>query len=106
MIKKNRFLLPLILVLFVVGLYVNTISHEYALDDKMVIENNEYTQQGIKGIKKILTTDMMAGMFGEGAQIVQGGRYRPLSMISFAIEQSLFGGNPHISHVLNILFYA
>ncbi len=97
---------PFVLILVVFAFYANTISHNYALDDKMVIQNNEFTQQGIFGIGKILTTDMMAGMFGEKSQIVQGGRYRPLSMITFAVEQSLFGGNPHISHFLNLLFYA
>jgi len=94
----------LIIVVFV--FYANTISHDYALDDKMVIQNNEFTQEGISGIGKILTTDMMTGMFGDKSQIVQGGRYRPLSMITFAIEQSVFGGNPHISHFINILLYA
>jgi tetratricopeptide (TPR) repeat protein len=98
--------IPIFLLIVVVfAFYANTISHNYALDDKMVIQNNEFTQQGISGIGKILTTDMMAGMFGEKSQIVQGGRYRPLSMITFAIEQSLFGGNPHISHFINILLY-
>ncbi len=103
---KKQFIPSLILVIVVFVFYSNTISHEYALDDKMVIQKNQFTQQGISGISKILTTDMMAGMFGEDASIVQGGRYRPLSMVSFAIEQSLFGGNPHISHFFNILFYA
>jgi tetratricopeptide (TPR) repeat protein len=103
---EKKWIPVFLLIIVVFAFYANTISHDYALDDKMVIQNNEFTQQGISGIGKILTTDMMAGMFGEKSQIVQGGRYRPLSMITFAIEQSLFGGNPHISHFINILLYA
>ncbi|MEA1873559.1 MAG: glycosyltransferase family 39 protein [Bacteroidota bacterium] len=103
---EKRWIPVFFLIIVVFVFYVNTISHDYALDDKMVIQNNEFTQAGISGIGKILTTDMMAGMFGEKSQIVQGGRYRPLSMITFAVEQSLFGGNPHISHFINILLYA
>ncbi|MFO7878618.1 MAG: glycosyltransferase family 39 protein [Bacteroidota bacterium] len=102
---KQKHLPWLILILVSFGLYVNTIPHEFALDDKMVIQNNTYTQQGISGIGKILSSDMMAGMFGDDASIVQGGRYRPLSMVSFAIGQSLFGGNPHVMHFFNVLFY-
>ncbi|MFW5767162.1 MAG: glycosyltransferase family 39 protein [Bacteroidota bacterium] len=102
---KQKHLPWLILILVSFGLYLNTIPHEYALDDKMVIQNNAYTQQGISGIGKILSSDMMAGMFGDDASIVQGGRYRPLSMISFAIGQSLFDGNPHVMHFFNVLFY-
>ncbi|MFW5805047.1 MAG: glycosyltransferase family 39 protein [Bacteroidales bacterium] len=102
--KRNK-LCWVILILISAGLYVNTIPHEFALDDKMVIQNNAYTQKGIEGIGDILSHDMMAGMFGEDASIVQGGRYRPLSMVSFAIGQSVFNGNPHVMHFFNVLFY-
>ena len=102
---KQKHLPWLILIILSFGLYVNTIPHEFALDDKMVILKNAYTQKGIDGIGDILSHDMMAGMFGDDASIVQGGRYRPLSMISFAIGQSLFDGNPHVMHFFNVLFY-
>ncbi|MDA3820757.1 MAG: glycosyltransferase family 39 protein [Candidatus Delongbacteria bacterium] len=102
---KRKNLCWLILILISFGLYVNTIPNEFALDDKMVIQNNVYTQKGIEGIGDILTHDMMAGMFGEDASIVQGGRYRPLSMVIFAIGQSVFDGNPHVMHFFNVLFY-
>lgn len=90
MLENRKWLAPLTLVILVFVLYANTIGHDYALDDKMVIQNNEFTQQGIKGIPKILSTDMMAGMFGEDSQIVQGGRYRPLSMVSFLLLKNLY----------------
>ncbi|NLA24375.1 MAG: hypothetical protein GX879_05350 [Bacteroidales bacterium] len=97
-----------IIVLFVVSalLYVNTLPNKYAIDDKMMIYKNTYTMKGVKGINDILTKDAMAGMFGEKDASVAGGRYRPLSMISFAIEQEIFKGNPHVSHFFNLLFYA
>ncbi|HOY39518.1 MAG TPA: DUF1736 domain-containing protein [Bacteroidales bacterium] len=103
--KKNR--LPYyILFGLSVMLYLNTIPNRYALDDKMIIFKNNYTQKGFAGIGDILTKDAMAGMFGDNNQAVAGGRYRPLSMISFAVEQEIFGGNPHVSHFFNLLFYA
>lgn len=103
--KPNR--KPLYVLLIVsAALYLNTLPNKYALDDKMIIYKNTYTQKGIAGIGDIMTKDAMAGMFGDESQAVAGGRYRPFSMISFAVEQEIFKGNPHISHFFNLLFYA
>ncbi|MEA3444845.1 MAG: tetratricopeptide repeat protein, partial [Bacteroidota bacterium] len=44
--------------------------------------------------------------YGKDMNMVAGGRYRPLSLITFAVEYELFGENPHISHFINILLYA
>ncbi len=96
------------LVIFTIGafiLYGNTISHTYALDDSIVITKNEFTKQGLKGIPDILTNDSFLGFFGKNKSLVQGGRYRPFSLITFAVEYQLFGENPHISHIVNILLY-
>jgi tetratricopeptide (TPR) repeat protein len=87
-------------------LYANSIQNGYVLDDGIVITKDTFTQQGIKGIPDILTTDAFTGFFGKNKDLVSGGRYRPLSIVTFAIEQEFFGGNPHISHFLNILLYA
>ena len=91
---------------FAFALYANTISNEYAVDDTIVITKNKLTQQGFAGIPKIMTTDAFYGFFGEDYKFVEGGRYRPLSIVTFAIEQQFFHGNPHISHFINILMYA
>ena len=66
-----------------------------------------FTEQGISGISGILNHDTFFGFFKEAGkdQLVQGGRYRPSSLISFAIEQSIFDGNPHVSHFINAVIY-
>ncbi|MFA6401620.1 MAG: hypothetical protein WCX31_08350 [Salinivirgaceae bacterium] len=87
-------------------LYGNTLQNNYALDDAIVITKNEFTKQGVKGISKILTTDSFTGFFGKEKKLVAGGRYRPLSVVSFAVEYQFFGENPAISHLLNLIFYA
>ena len=87
-------------------LYGNTLSHDYALDDAIVITKNEFTKQGIKGIPDILTYDSFTGFFGKEKQLVDGGRYRPFSIITFAVEYQFFGESPLISHFINILIYA
>jgi tetratricopeptide (TPR) repeat protein len=87
-------------------LYGNTLFHQYALDDAIVITQNEYTKKGISGISEILTTDSFTGFFGEQKNLVAGGRYRPLSVITYALEYQFFGANPTLSHFINILLYA
>lgn len=95
------------LCLLAIILYLNTTGNQYALDDIPVIKENRYVQQGLNGVKEILTTDMFTSMFEDynAEEQLSGGRYRPLSMITFAIENQLFGSNPAISHFVNAILY-
>jgi protein O-mannosyl-transferase len=86
-------------------LYGNTITHDYALDDSIVIIENEFTKQGIAGIGDILKYDTFVGFFGKKKDLVAGGRYRPMSLVTFALEWQFFGQNPMVSHFVNILLY-
>jgi protein O-mannosyl-transferase len=97
----------LLIFIFAFLLYGNTINNDYALDDLIVIKDNSFTKKGISGISEIFRYDSFTGFFGVEKKLVAGGRYRPLSLASFAVEYALTGGlNPHFSHLLNILFYA
>lgn len=73
--------------------YFNTLQHEYAFDDMMAIVNNEYVQQGVSGIPDIMSKDAFQSYLEQrnGGNQLSGGRYRPLSLISFAIEQQILG---------------
>jgi tetratricopeptide (TPR) repeat protein len=90
------------LLVFLTGflLFSNTINHEYVLDDTGAIEQNLNVQAGLKGIPKILTMDLWE--FSD----VKLGYYRPLSLITFAIEIEFFGKAPHVSHFNNVLIFA
>jgi hypothetical protein len=74
-------------------LYINTYKNEYALDDTIVIVKNEYVHQGFAGIKDILTKDAFDSYYKQfnSQNQLSGGRYRPLSIVTFAIEQQFFG---------------
>ena len=90
---KNYGLYILILVMSFL-LYGNTISFDYALDDLIVIRNNSFTQKGFRGIKEIFSYDSFTGFYGKEKKLVEGGRYRPLSIASFdMISEELRGGN-------------
>lgn len=81
-------------------LYINTVKHDYVLDDVGAITGNEYVMEGISGIPKILSVGMWH------FDNVNLGYYRPLSMITFAIENEFFPNNPHVSHLGNVILYA
>ena len=95
----------LILVTVSLALYFNSIFSGYVLDDMIVITHNSFTQKGFAGIKDLLFHDSFLGFTGMENQLA-GGRYRPLSMVTFAMEYGLFGLRPHITHFINVLLYA
>ena len=115
--------------------YINTAGNEYAHDDGIVIVKNEYVQEGFAGLHSIFTKDAYDSYYRQlntGNQL-SGGRYRPLSIATFAIEQEFFGAVPtdkidsflhhnisygasgpqeqrligqmHVRHVMNVLWY-
>ena len=104
---KDQYSIALIFIGFAFLLYGNTLSNEFALDDAIVFNGNAFTKSGISGIVNIFRYDSFTGFFGMQKNLVAGGRYRPLSLASFAIEYQVFGGlNPFMSHLINILLYA
>ncbi len=90
-------------------LYAVSVQYGYILDDEIVIAKNGFVQSGWSGIRSIFASDSFLGYFKEPKFLLEGGRYRPLSLASFAAEVGLFGkDNPnlmHISHAINILLY-
>ena len=73
-------------------LYGNTLQHDYTQDDAIVIYDNMFTTKGLKGIPGILKYDTFYGFFKEEgkASLVTGGRYRPFTLMMYAMEVQLF----------------
>lgn len=82
-----------IIALLAFVLYYNTVDNSYALDDTIVIVQNEYVLEGFAGIPDILTKDGYESYYRQinSSDQVPGGRYRPLSIVTFAIEQQFLG---------------
>jgi len=76
--------------------YINTVQNESAHDDTMVIVQNEYSLEGFAGIPAIFTKDAYDSYYKQfnSSNQLSGGRYRPLSIVTFAIEQQFFGAVP------------
>jgi protein O-mannosyl-transferase len=104
--KKHRF--PLLIVgILAFALYASSLRFGYVLDDTMVIEKNQFVQKGFAGIGDIFRFESFRGYFGEQKQLLEGDRYRPFSLATFAAEIGLFGkGNTFLGHFLNLLLYA
>jgi len=94
------------------ALYWVSLSFGYVLDDEMVIQKNVFTKDGFGGIGRIFGADSFMGYFQkkESLYLLEGGRYRPLSLATFAAEVGFFGKEnpalPYISHFVNVLLYA
>ena len=101
MTKKYLFLMVF---LFGTAIYVNTLHNKYAYDDFSVIEGNKFTKQGLPGVFGHLFNDSFTGFTGQ-KNLFRGGRYRPLSLITFCIEYQFFGANPFVSHFVNVILY-
>jgi hypothetical protein len=103
--KKNVIGAAIIFILGL-GLYLRTLNYEYVLDDQIVITKNIYTEKGFGGIWEILTTESFQGYFQSQKDLVVGARYRPLSIVTFAIERGIIGSNNRqVSHFINALLY-
>ncbi len=98
----------IIIFLTVFVFYGNTLLNNFAVDDSIVITKNDFTKKGFSGISDLLTKDTFRGFFKvEGKEkLVSGGRYRPFSLVIFAIIFQFFGSNAFIYHFFNILFFA
>lgn len=95
----------LILVFLAFAINANTLFHEYVLDDVIVLTENKFVKKGLQGIPELLSQSYFKGYEKLENLEFSGGRYRPIALISFAIEYQFFGANPIISHLINVLLY-
>jgi protein O-mannosyl-transferase len=105
---RTHWLPSLLCIAFAFGLYQASIHYGYILDDEMVIEKNGFVQQGWAGLGDIFAYDSFMGYFKKKEDLfkVEGGRYRPLSLATFAMEVGAFGpGKAWLAHFINILLY-
>src|SRR6266496_1953464 len=89
-------------------LYANTLDHQWALDDTIVITNNAFTQRGVAGLGEIFGKDTFAGYYKTTGSVsmVSGGRYRPLTLAVFAVLYPVFGKQPMPFHLLAVALFA
>lgn len=69
------------------------------MDDELVTLDQPNVEMGLAGIPKILSSRY-------SVNDKQNYEYRPIALITFAVEYQYFGRNPTASHFFNILIYA
>jgi hypothetical protein len=92
-----------ILILVAIAFLVNatTIGYNYTLDDPYFTTGNPLVMKGISSIPEFFTHAAYYGVFK-----YHDASYRPLMLISFAIEKQLVGSfNPAVSHFINLLIF-
>ncbi|MCD6011037.1 MAG: Tetratricopeptide 2 repeat-containing protein [Flavipsychrobacter sp.] len=83
------------------AVYANTLQNGYVMDDITVTTGNTIVTQGFSGIPDLLFTTRLKG-FQQGADAES---YRPVPMITHAIEYQLFGDNAAVGHFFNIILF-
>ena len=96
----QRNIFELIIVVFSFIIYSNSLLNGYNMDDELVTRNHRLTSKGISAIPEIFTSPYYQDESGYAYE------YRPVVLASFAIEHSLFGDKPFVSHLFNLLLYA
>lgn len=82
-------------------LYGQTIHFDFAMDDNIMIKLNKSVQKGTAGFGELFTKSMVYGSNGRN-----DGAYRPITMMSFALDKQVFGNKPEAFHFINVLLYA
>lgn len=95
---KTRIVIIIVLILISFG---GSLSNKYSLDDELVTTNaNNKVKKGLSGLKDIYTKP-----YEDRKDIKDSYGYRPITLTSFALEKEIFGFNPGISHLINVLLY-
>lgn len=93
----RRLLPPATLALLALALFLPSLPGTFLVDDWPIVAENPLVARG--DVPAILTSDY----WGPGANNAQ---YRPLTILSFAVNHALFGPQPLSFHVVNLLLHA
>ncbi|MBK8555994.1 MAG: hypothetical protein IPL65_09635, partial [Lewinellaceae bacterium] len=96
----SKYAILIVVLTFVV--FGNSIKNGYSYDDKPFIAQNYLVKQGFKGIPTLLVTDFWAGYTSMSQA---NPSYRPLPLVSLAIEHQIWGLSPGVNHFVNVLLY-
>jgi tetratricopeptide (TPR) repeat protein len=102
-VKPKKVLFPfLVLPLLAVILYANTFNYSYTMDDDVYITQHRSVQKGFAGISEIFSHGSLYGF----NQVGGTQPYRPIYLLSFAIEKEIGKNTAASRHVMNMLLYA
>ena len=90
-----------LLVLAICAVYINVLGGPFLFDDKILIQNNPLTRS-LANIPGFFKTDIFAH---DLTSRPMSSSYRPLQVITYAIDYSLWDNNPKGFHFTNIVLH-
>ncbi len=93
----------LVVILLAVAFVVNvpTLGYDYTLDDPFFTRDNPMVREGMSSIPEFFKHAAYYGVFKN-----HDASYRPLLLISFAVEKQLVGDfNPTVAHFVNLILF-
>lgn len=78
--------------------YANSLANGFAYDDVTIIERRDLVH-GLERVGELLRAEYWPERYSSGL-------YRPLTLLSFAVEWSVWRGNPVGFHLTNVLLHA
>ena len=97
-ISNNKYYFILLAIVLLV--FGNTLFNGYNLDDNLVTQKHVLTSKGLSSINKIFSQSYYSN------NVDLGFGYRPVVLLSFAIEHQFLGENAKTSHFINLILYA
>jgi hypothetical protein len=95
--NKKYYIILLCIILLVFG---NTLFNGYNLDDNLVTQKHVLTSKGLSSINKIFSQSYYSN------NVDLGFGYRPIVLLSFALEHQFLGESAKTSHFINLILYA
>jgi tetratricopeptide (TPR) repeat protein len=97
--RKARIFMVICVALASVLVYANSLGNKFAYDDVVIIEQRE-SAHGVENIPDLISEPYWVEDY------FAGGIYRPLTMASFALDWSIWNGNPFGLHLVNVVLHA
>ncbi|MBP6658330.1 MAG: hypothetical protein KA284_10770, partial [Bacteroidia bacterium] len=105
--KAEKKQTPLLAIRICIGLlafllYSNTLSHKFTLDDDFFFLKNKAVAKGVSSIGSFFTEGSLEGFSDkQGLQ-----PYRPVTLLSFAIQKEMTGFKLGPAHFVNVLLFS
>lgn len=94
LLSRRRAVFFCVCLLFAFGLYGQTLRGEFVFDDRGIVEHAEI-------LKLTRWSEVVTLPYWEA----YAGLYRPVTLLSYAFNYSLFGPEPQSFHLINVLLY-
>jgi tetratricopeptide (TPR) repeat protein len=91
-------LVALLVAAVAVAVFANSLANGFAYDDDFIIKNRELVH-GLEGIRTLLVSPYWPEGFSSGL-------YRPLTLLTYALDWWIWNGTPFGFHLVNVLLHA